>query len=186
MLGRQPGTERWLLTNRYRWNDGIPQYPHFPGYQAVGVVEEVGAEIDDLRPGDHVFAQGTRFADPQARYGLGSHSAGLVQARDEVTPLDPAVDLAAAALLRMTGVSRHGVRLTSVMPGDLVAVVGLGMIGQMSAQAARRAGGHVIASDLIPARVEAAATHSADARSAATPRPSRRRFGRRRPTGLTS
>jgi 2-desacetyl-2-hydroxyethyl bacteriochlorophyllide A dehydrogenase len=36
------------------------------------------------------------------------------------------------------------------------------MIGQMSAQAARRAGGRVIGSDLIPERVERAATHSAD------------------------
>lgn len=160
--GVSQGTERWLLTNRYRWNDGIPQYPHFPGYQAAGVIEEVGAEVDDLRPGDHVFAQGTRFDDPQARYGLGSHSAGLVQARDEVTPLDHDVDLGAASLLRMAGVARHGVRLTGVRPGDLVAVIGLGMIGQMSAQAARRAGGRVVASDLIAARVEAAAAHSAD------------------------
>ena len=41
-------------------------------------------------------------------------------------------------------------------------VIGLGMIGQMSAQAARRAGARVIASDLIPLRVELAAAHSAD------------------------
>jgi 2-desacetyl-2-hydroxyethyl bacteriochlorophyllide A dehydrogenase len=160
--GVSQGTERWLLTNCYRWNDGVPLYPHFPGYQAAGIVEGVGDEVDDLRPGDHVFAQGTRFEDPQAGYGLGSHSARLVQSRDDVTPLDPAVDPAAAALLRMAGVSHHGVRLTGVRPGDLVAVIGLGMIGQMSAQAARRAGGRVIASDLIPSRVEAAAMHSAD------------------------
>jgi 2-desacetyl-2-hydroxyethyl bacteriochlorophyllide A dehydrogenase len=43
-----------------------------------------------------------------------------------------------------------------------VVVIGLGMIGQMSAQAARRAGARVIATDLIPLRVELAAKHSAD------------------------
>ena len=62
----------------------------------------------------------------------------------------------------MAGVSRHGVRLTKVEPGELVVVIGLGMIGQMSAQAARRAGARVIAADLIPLRVEMAQKHSAD------------------------
>jgi bacteriochlorophyllide a dehydrogenase len=160
--GVSQGTERWLLTNRYRWTGGVPQYPHHPGYQAAGIVEEVGADVRDLRPGDRVFAQGTRFADADARFGLGSHTGGLVQAREDVTLLDPSVDLAAASLLRMAGVSQHGVRLTRVDPGDLVAVIGLGMIGQMSAQAARRAGARVIAADVIPTRVEAAAAYSAD------------------------
>jgi 2-desacetyl-2-hydroxyethyl bacteriochlorophyllide A dehydrogenase len=79
-----------------------------------------------------------------------------------VTRLDPTVDLAAASLLRMAGVSGHGVRLTGVREGDLVAVIGQGMIGQMSAQAARRRGARVIASDLVPERVAASVKHSAD------------------------
>jgi 2-desacetyl-2-hydroxyethyl bacteriochlorophyllide A dehydrogenase len=160
--GVSQGTERWLLTGRYRWADGIPQYPHFPGYQASGVVEEVGPEVEDLQIGDHVFTQGTPFAGVSSRYGLASHTGFHVVSRSAVTKLDPSVDLGSASLLRMAGVSRHGVRLTGVHEGDLVAVIGQGLIGQMSAQAARRRGARVIASDLVAARVEASEKYSAD------------------------
>jgi 2-desacetyl-2-hydroxyethyl bacteriochlorophyllide A dehydrogenase len=160
--GVSQGTERWLLTDRYRWAGGVPQYPHFPGYQAAGVVEAVGPEVDDLRPGDRAFAQGTRFAGREDRYGLGSHTGALVQAREDVVRLDAGVDLGAASLLRMAGVSRHGVRLTGIDAGDLVVVIGQGMIGQMSAQAARARGARVIASDVIDRRLAASAAYSAD------------------------
>jgi 2-desacetyl-2-hydroxyethyl bacteriochlorophyllide A dehydrogenase len=160
--GVSQGTERWLLTNRYRWANGVPQYPHFPGYQAAGIVEEVGADVDDLRVGDHVFSQGTAFADRSPRYGLASHTGFHVVPRSGVTLLDRSLDLATGSLLRMAGVSRHGVRLTGVQEGDLVAVIGQGLIGQMSAQAARRRGARVIASDLAPTRVEASENYSAD------------------------
>ena len=76
--------------------------------------------------------------------------------------MEPEVDLAAASLYHLAGVSRHGIRLTKVQRGELVVVIGLGMIGQMSAQAARRVGARVVATDLISLRVELAAKHSAD------------------------
>jgi len=160
--GVSQGTERWLLTDRYRWTNGVPQYPHFPGYQAAGIVERVGTEVDDLRVGDRVFSQGTPFAERTPRYGLASHTGFHVASRSAVTRLDPGLDLATASLMRMAGVSRHGVRLTGVGEGDLVAVIGQGLIGQMSAQAARGRGARVIASDLVPARVEASGKYSSD------------------------
>lgn len=110
--GISQGTERWLLTNRYRWTGGVAQYPHFPGYQAAGVVDRVGSDVKDLHVGDHAFVQGTSFIGPTPGYGLASHSGYLVAPRTEITRLEPSVELGAASLLRMAGVGRHGVRLT--------------------------------------------------------------------------
>jgi 2-desacetyl-2-hydroxyethyl bacteriochlorophyllide A dehydrogenase len=165
--GVSQGTERWALTGRYGHYDRDfgAYYPCSPGYQAAGIVDVVGSDVTDLQVGDHVFAPGSRFTDPDHKYPgpcAASHSGYLVTARSGVTRVDPNVDLAAASLYHMAGVSRHGVRLAKVHPGELVVVIGLGMIGQMSAQAARRAGARVIATDLIPMRVELAAKHSAD------------------------
>jgi 2-desacetyl-2-hydroxyethyl bacteriochlorophyllide A dehydrogenase len=165
--GVSQGTERWALTGRYGHydHDFSAYFPCSPGYQAAGVVDVVGSDVDGLAVGDHVFTMGTHFADPEHKYPgpcQASHSAYLVAAADEVWRVSPAVDLASASLYHMAGVSRHGVRLSQVASGDLVVVVGLGMIGQMAAQAARRLGARVLGTDLIPSRVEAAAKHSTD------------------------
>lgn len=165
--GVSQGTERWALTGRYGHfdHDYSAYYPCSPGYQAAGVVEMAGDMVTDLSVGDHVFTTGTHFHDLLLKYPgpcQASHSAYLVVPRSQVWRIEPDVDLAGASLFHMAGVSRHGVRLTQVGADELVAVIGLGMIGQMSAQAARRAGARVVATDLISARVEAAARHSAD------------------------
>jgi 2-desacetyl-2-hydroxyethyl bacteriochlorophyllide A dehydrogenase len=165
--GVSQGTERWALTGRYGHydHDYSRYFPCSPGYQGAGVVDVVGAEVDGIAPGDHVFTMGTHFADPDHKYPgpcQASHAGYLVAKAAEVWRVDPSVDLAGASLFHMAGVSRHGVRLTQVASGELVVVIGLGMIGQMAAQAARRVGARVIAADLIPARVDAAADHSAD------------------------
>jgi 2-desacetyl-2-hydroxyethyl bacteriochlorophyllide A dehydrogenase len=165
--GISQGTERWALTGRYgHWDrDYSANYPCSPGYQAAGVVEVAGSNVAELKVGDHVFTMGTHFTDPNHKYPgpcQASHSGYLVAEASQVWRVQPEVDLAGASLFHMAGVSRHGVRLSQVREGELVAVIGLGMIGQMSAQAARRAGARVIATDLIATRVEAAGKYSAD------------------------
>jgi len=186
--GISQGTERWALTGRYgHWDtDYSASYPCSPGYQAAGVVDAVGTDVSDLSVGDHVFTMGTHFLDEEHKYPgpcQASHSAYLVADRSQVWRVDPLVDLAGASLFHMAGVSRHGVRLTQVGEGDLVGIIGLGMIGQMSAQAARRAGARVIATDLIPARVDAAGAHSADLAVDANVEPLEEVVRRERPDG---
>jgi 2-desacetyl-2-hydroxyethyl bacteriochlorophyllide A dehydrogenase len=165
--GVSQGTERWALTGRYNhFGENVPEfYPCSPGYQAAGIVDVIGADVDGLSPGDHVFTMGTHFLDPDHKYPgpcQASHAGYLVVDSTAAWKVAPEVDLAGASLFHMAGVARSGVRVTKVQPGELVAIIGLGMIGQMAAQAARRAGARVIATDLISARCQAAAAHSAD------------------------
>jgi 2-desacetyl-2-hydroxyethyl bacteriochlorophyllide A dehydrogenase len=164
--GVSQGTERWAFMGRYYRFDDVPaHYPCSPGYQAAGVVEAVGSEVDTFAVGDRVMTMGTHFANPDHKYPgpmQGSHAGFLVVDASAAWKVPPEVDLASASLFHVAGVSRSGVRVTGVQPGDLVALIGLGMIGQMSAQAARRAGARVIATDLIADRCELAAKHSAD------------------------
>lgn len=161
------GTERWVLTGRYNrmGQDSSRRYPAFPGYQAAGIVEEIGSNVSNIRIGDPVLVQGTRFEDPSINWPdhpVASHAAYLVANANSTTRLQPTVDLAAASLFRLAAVARHGVRLANVQNGELVAVIGQGMIGQMAAQAARMRGARVISSDLIPLRVAASAKYSSD------------------------
>ena len=167
--GASQGTERWVMHGRYvRFGDGADgvEYPCRPGYQAAGVVEEVGSGVTDLEPGDHVAVDGGRGAD--SRYNkaggpaVGCHASAIVAGRAGVYRIDPEIDLAEASLYRVAAVGRHGVRLSEIGLDETVVVIGQGMIGQMSAQAARRRGARVIASDLLPTRLEKAAAYSAD------------------------
>jgi 2-desacetyl-2-hydroxyethyl bacteriochlorophyllide A dehydrogenase len=165
--GISPGTERWVLTGRYNHmaDDVAGFYPCSPGYQAAGIVERVGSDVTSVAPGDAVLTDGTKFCDPSIKQRgptKGPHVSRHVEKAAQVTRLPAGTDLAAASLFRLASVSRHGVRLTKVQQGELVVVIGQGMIGQMSAQAARRAGARVIASDLVPQRVELSARYSAD------------------------
>jgi len=161
--GISVGTERHYISGAYAdMGQDVPaNYPYVTGYQRCAVVEQVGSEVEGLSPGDLVILGRTRLADPRFRGAAGHTGYGVTDARD-VYRLPDGVNPEEAALWVMTGVGLHGSRLSRVKAGDTVAVIGLGMIGQMAAQAARRLGATVIASDTSELRVrlgEASADH---------------------------
>lgn len=163
--GVSQGTERWQLLGRYdgMGNDVAANYPFSPGYQSAGTVLAVGSQVTDVQPGAKVMLSGTRLQDPSSsRRGSAGHVSHLVARRADVNILGDNVDMAEASLFVMAGVGRHGVRLSHVKAGEHVVVIGQGMIGQMSAQAARQRGAHVITADLAEKRVKLSAAYSAD------------------------
>ena len=145
---------RWDARLRLFVDPGDTPPPAAPESVAVGnmgvvTVTEVGAEVDDLRPGDRVYGY-MPVREVQTLDAGGLRPLGPLSPEDAVC-IDP-------AHVAITAVRDGNVRL-----GDDVAVFGLGAIGLMTVQAARASGARrVIAVDPLPSRRARATALGAD------------------------
>jgi 2-desacetyl-2-hydroxyethyl bacteriochlorophyllide A dehydrogenase len=129
------GTINNLQNKRWGyWTD----FPISPGYELVGHVERCGEEIEDVREGDRVVCH--------APHG----TQGLVTYQDYVSVPDNVSD--EEATLAMLGATTvHGIRKAEVGYGDSVLILGLGVVGFLSAAHARRSGAReVYVADPLP------------------------------------
>lgn len=122
-------------------------HPTALGYSAAGVVLEVGARVRGIAPGDRVACGG------------GDHAvhADVVQVPGNLcVPLPDDVAFETGAFATIASVAMHGVRQADARLGERVVVIGLGLVGQLTAQILRAAGCVVIGIDLAPSLVEKA------------------------------
>lgn len=118
------------------------------GYSAAGTVEEVGPGCRDLAPGDRVAIAGGRFA---------AHAELDVVPSLMCAPVPSEVGFEDAAFATLGSIALNGFRLGEAEVGGTVAVIGLGVVGQLAVQIARSAGCTVLATDLDPELVAMAA-----------------------------
>ena len=118
-----------------------------PGYSSAGVVESVGPGVRDLTVGDRVGCVGANAA---------CHAERIAIAEPLCIPLPDGLEDRWGAFGALGGIAAHGVRLGGVEAGATVAVIGLGLVGQLAAQLARAAGARALAFDPAPDRVELA------------------------------
>jgi predicted dehydrogenase/threonine dehydrogenase-like Zn-dependent dehydrogenase len=117
------------------------------GYSAAGEVIAVGEGITDLAAGDLVACAGA---------GQANHADYINVRRHLVCRVPNGCDIDLAASATVGAIAMQGVRRAAPQLGERVCVLGLGLIGQLTAQLLRVAGCDVIGLDLDPARVERA------------------------------
>ena len=123
------------------------------GYAASGVVVATGTGVADLAPGDRVACAGAGYAN---------HADLLAVPRNLVARVPDEVSLEAAATVTLGAIALHGVRRAEPTLGETFVVVGLGAVGQLTAQLLRLNGCRVLVADLDPERAKLAVSLGAD------------------------
>jgi predicted dehydrogenase/threonine dehydrogenase-like Zn-dependent dehydrogenase len=124
------------------------------GYSAAGEILAVGSGVRGLAPGQRVAVGGA---------GKASHAEVNVVPQLLCAAVPPKVAVDEAAFATLGAIALHGFRRAEVAVGATVAVVGLGLIGQLAVRVARSAGCRVLATDLSPSAVVLAAEAGAEA-----------------------
>ncbi|MFE0101599.1 bi-domain-containing oxidoreductase [Streptomyces sp. NPDC059009] len=118
------------------------------GYSLCGVVEQVGAGVDDVKVGDLVACAGNEHA---------LHAELNWVPKNLYTPVPDGLAPQHAAFGTVGSIALQGVRRGEPQLGDVALVIGLGLIGQLVVQLLAAAGVRVVGADPDPVRCELAA-----------------------------
>jgi predicted dehydrogenase/threonine dehydrogenase-like Zn-dependent dehydrogenase len=124
------------------------------GYSSVGKVVAVGDDVVGVDIGARVACAGAKVANHAEMNLVPRNLCALVpeDVPDEV-----------ASFVTVGAIAMQGVRIAGVALGETYAVIGLGLIGQITVQLIKAAGGRVLGIDLDPGKVELARKLGADA-----------------------
>jgi predicted dehydrogenase/threonine dehydrogenase-like Zn-dependent dehydrogenase len=142
----------------YRTVTSRLEAPQPLGYSSAGVVESVGEGVSEFAPGDRVACAGAGYAN---------HAELICVPENLVAPVPAGVSLAHAAYATLGAISLQSVRVGDPTLGEIVAVVGLGLVGQLAVQLLRANGCRVLGLDLNDMRAKQALDQGAE--WAATP-----------------
>ncbi|MEE1786645.1 bi-domain-containing oxidoreductase [Streptomyces sp. SP17BM10] len=117
------------------------------GYSLCGVVEQVGAGVDDVKAGDLVACAGNEHA---------LHAELNWVPRNLYVPVPDGLAPRHAAFGTVGSIALQGVRQGEPQLGEVALVIGLGLIGQLVVQLLTAAGVRVVGADPDPARCELA------------------------------
>ncbi|MDX3579685.1 bi-domain-containing oxidoreductase [Streptomyces sp. FL07-04A] len=117
------------------------------GYSLCGVVEQVGAGVDDVKVGDLVACAGNEHA---------LHAELNWVPKNLYAPVPDGLAARHAAFGTVGSIAMQGVRQGESRLGEVALVVGLGLIGQLVVQLLAASGVRVVGADPDPVRCELA------------------------------
>lgn len=158
-----------------------PGLPFVPGHEGVGIVERLGDGVTSRKVGQRVALPWLGYACGECRYCIDGrenlcerqHNTGysvdggyaeytLADARF-ASPVPDGVSPFEAAPLTCAGVTTYAaVKNAHVVPGERVAVFGIGGLGHLAVQYARLVGAQVVAVDITEEKLDLAVELGAD------------------------
>ncbi len=124
------------------------------GYSSAGVVLEVGRGLSGFQAGDRVACAGQNYA---------SHAEVVSVPAPLCATIPEGVEFEDAAFVTLGAIALQGVRQADVRLGEIVAVVGLGLLGQLTVQLLKASGCRVVGADLDAGKVDLALHLGAEA-----------------------
>lgn len=121
--------------------------PNPLGYSSAGIVIAVGKNVREFSIGDRVACGGVGYA---------THSEYVYVPKNLAVKIPANVSFEEASFATVGSIALHGIRRSGVVLGDNVAVIGLGLIGLLTAQMLNAAGCNVIGIDIDEKKVEIA------------------------------
>lgn len=139
---KSEGLSRTIQEVRGKIEESIPT-----GYSAAGKVLEVGSNIKDIKVNDNVACAG---------YGSAYHAEYIEVPRNLLAKKPEEVGFDEASTVTLGAIAMQGVRRANLKLGEYVAVIGLGVLGQITVQLLKANGCRVIGVDLDERRIQKA------------------------------
>lgn len=117
------------------------------GYSLAGRVVEIGENLSGINIGDRVACGGA---------GYSNHAELNYVPKNLMVKIPDSVDDVDASFVTVGAIALQGVRQTNPLLGEKVAVMGLGLLGQLTVQLLKANGCKVIGSDIDPDKMELA------------------------------
>jgi len=117
------------------------------GYSCSGIVVDVGRMVKDIKIGDEVACGGANLAN---------HAEVVCVPRNLLVKVPQGCSLKDASSVTLGAIALQGVRRADNRLGETVAIIGLGLIGQLTVQLLINAGCRVIGIDIDKTRVDIA------------------------------